>query len=210
MNFKSIKKFLKKNYKKIIIICLIILLFSNKMYENFSTTDALNAVASTEKKVNDIFYSIDKDWARSKKGLYSTYEVRGKTVRSMEDVISKRNITATGNVNAKKDVNADGNVKGKKLCIGGTCINEDILKKLNKKPHELQLPNQKGCWLYSYTSCKEKRGRGNEAYGQWFYDGNGNDRNSESKCKKRMAEYKKNFCKGATMYHKYNKKNSLY
>jgi len=128
MNFKNIKKFLKKNYKKIIIICLIILLFSNKMYENFSTTDALNAVASTEKKVNDIFYSIDKDWARSKKGLYSTYEVRGKTVRSMEDVISKRNITATGNVNAKKDVNADGNVKGKNLCIGKTCLNEDHLK----------------------------------------------------------------------------------
>jgi hypothetical protein len=62
MNFKSIekffKKFFKKNYKKIIVVCLIILLFSNKMYEDFTTTDALNAVASTEKKVNDMALNV--------------------------------------------------------------------------------------------------------------------------------------------------------
>jgi predicted acyltransferase (DUF342 family) len=142
MNFKSIKKFLKKNYKKIIVVCLIMLLFSNKMYENFSTTDALDAVVATEKKVNDIFFSIDNDWARSKKGLYSQKEIKAKTIRSTEDVTAARNMTATGNVNAKKDVNAAfnvnvagkvnavGDIKGKRFCIGKTCIDEKHLQVL--------------------------------------------------------------------------------
>jgi hypothetical protein len=54
MNFKYIKKILKKNYKKIIVVCLIMLLFSNKMYENFTTAQALDAVKSTETKVNNM------------------------------------------------------------------------------------------------------------------------------------------------------------
>ena len=60
-------KILKKNYKKIIVVCLIMLLLSNKMYENFTTTQALDAVKSIEKKVNDVYYSIDKNWVRTKK-----------------------------------------------------------------------------------------------------------------------------------------------
>jgi hypothetical protein len=53
------------------------LLFSNKMYENFSTTDALNAVAATEKKVNDVYsevgdshVSINKNLALNSKKLF--------------------------------------------------------------------------------------------------------------------------------------------
>jgi hypothetical protein len=69
MNFKNIKKFLKKNYKKIIVVCLIMLLFSNKMYENFSTTDALNAVASTEKKVNDMASNVGPNNVDFKSGI---------------------------------------------------------------------------------------------------------------------------------------------
>jgi len=51
---KNIRKFLKKNYKKIIVISLIMLLLSNKMYENFTTAQALDAVKSTETKVNNM------------------------------------------------------------------------------------------------------------------------------------------------------------
>jgi hypothetical protein len=69
MNFKNIKKFLKKNYKKIIVVCLILLLFSNKMYENFSTTDALNAVASTEIKVNNMATKVGADYTDFKSGI---------------------------------------------------------------------------------------------------------------------------------------------
>jgi len=51
---KNIRKFLKKNYKKIIVVCLIMLLLSNKMYEKFTTAQALDAVKSTETKVNNM------------------------------------------------------------------------------------------------------------------------------------------------------------
>jgi len=69
MNFKNIKKIFKKNYKKIIVVCLIMLLLSNKMYEKFTTTQALDAVKSTEKKVNDIFSKVDNNQVTMKKVL---------------------------------------------------------------------------------------------------------------------------------------------
>jgi len=59
---KNIKKFLKKNYKKIIVVCLIMLLLSNKMYEKFSTTQALDAVKSTEAKVNNMAIKADANY----------------------------------------------------------------------------------------------------------------------------------------------------
>ena len=54
-------KFLKKNIKKIIIICLIFLILSKKVSENFTTTQALDAVKSTETKVNSIISEVDTD-----------------------------------------------------------------------------------------------------------------------------------------------------
>jgi hypothetical protein len=59
MNFKSIKNFLKKNYKKIIVVCLIMLLLSNKMYENFDLGDTLNAVKAMETKFNNVFTKLE-------------------------------------------------------------------------------------------------------------------------------------------------------
>jgi hypothetical protein len=57
-------KFLKKNIKKIIVICLIMLLLSNKMYENFTTVQALDAVKATEKKVNEMVSKVDGSHVR--------------------------------------------------------------------------------------------------------------------------------------------------
>jgi len=134
----NLNKFFKKNYKKIIVVCLIMLLFSNKMYENFTPIQALDGVKATEKKVNDMFYKVDKDWVRTNKNIYSSKEIKAKTIRSTEDVIATRNMTATGNVNAKKDVNASGkvnaggDVKGKRLCIGRTCLSENHLKMITQ------------------------------------------------------------------------------
>jgi len=137
MNFKNLQKFLKKNYKKIIIVCLIMLLLSNKMYENFTTTQALDAVKLTEKKVNGMFYEVDGNWNKSSKGIYGkkTIEAEGNiisrkgnisatvgNVGAKVDITAGRNMTATGNVTAK------GNVYGKNLCIGKTCLNENHLK----------------------------------------------------------------------------------
>jgi hypothetical protein len=83
MNFKNIKKILKKNYKKIIIVCLIMLIFSNKMYENFSTTQALDAVKSTETKVNNMATLVGGDYIDLKSkiklsGKWSAYPDKAK------------------------------------------------------------------------------------------------------------------------------------
>ena len=46
------------------------LLLSNKMYENFTTTQALDAVKATENKVNDIFSKIDTKKVTMNKHLH--------------------------------------------------------------------------------------------------------------------------------------------
>jgi len=69
MNFKNIKKILKKNYKKIIVVCLIMLILSNKMYEKFTTAQALDAVKSTETKVNNIATKVGADFIDLKSGI---------------------------------------------------------------------------------------------------------------------------------------------
>jgi hypothetical protein len=131
MNFEKLKKFLKKNYKKIIVACLIFCLVSNKAYEKFTVSEALDGMKLTEKKVNDMYYSVDKDWNKSKKSIYSQKEIKAEgNVSANVDVIAKRNVSASGNVNAKKDVNASGNVNAKKFCIGKTCIDESHLQML--------------------------------------------------------------------------------
>jgi len=52
---------MKKNYKKIIIVCLIMMiLLSKKMYENFDL-DSLNVVKAMETKFNNVFTNISGD-----------------------------------------------------------------------------------------------------------------------------------------------------
>jgi len=149
MNFKNIENYLKKNYKFIIIICLFLfLIMDNK--ENFTTAQALDGVKETEKKVNDIFYSIDKDWVRSKKGIYSQKEIKSVgNIMSAGDVKSgngKVNIGKNGTVYADRlnlkhniekveNINSSGDVKGKRFCIGETCVDENHLKILSGKRH---------------------------------------------------------------------------
>jgi hypothetical protein len=114
MNFKNIEKFLKKNYKKIIVICLIMLLLSNKMYEKFTTAQALDAVKSTESKVNNMFHSVDANWIRSKKGIYSEKEIKSKgAIMSAGDVKSG---------NGKVTIGGNGTIYAKRINIGGTEI----------------------------------------------------------------------------------------
>jgi hypothetical protein len=201
MKAKQIINFLKKNFKKIIIICLIFLILSKKVSENFTTTQALDAVKSTEKKVNDVYYSIDANWVKSKKSIYSQngLKAEGQIISGKGDIIA-----ASGNVNAAGNVNAEGNINTKKeFCIGGTCINENVLKKLNTGEHDLHRPKKKGCYLWSKQPCEKNRGRGNEMHRNWFYDGSGGG--SEGKCKARIKDYQKSHCKNNTMYFQFNK-----
>ena len=138
-----------------IILLLIFLLLSNKVSENFTNSQALDAVKSTEKKVNDMFYEVDANWNKSDKGILSKKSIEAEShivsrkgnVTAKVDVTAGLNVTAKvdviagGNVTAKVDVIADrnmtatGNVKGKKLCIGNTCLDENHLKMLTDGFH---------------------------------------------------------------------------
>ena len=138
MNFENIEKFLKKNYKKIIIVCLIIYILSNKMYENFSISSALDSVKAVETKVNDMFYEITKDRMKTKKSIYSAGEIKGPkiTISNNGTIYADRLNLKLGIEKVGGDSKFDGNVesskdiKGKRLCIGNTCIGEDELKVL--------------------------------------------------------------------------------
>jgi hypothetical protein len=163
MNFKNIKKFLKKNYKKIIVVCLIMLLFSNKMYENFSTTQALDAVKSTETKVNNMATKVGADYVDLKSGIrLSKNWKNGATATNSEIsndighykklmVIGNKssgtrkvgiwdhldvhgNQNVTGNSSANK-FESRGDVNGKRFCIDGVCINKTHLEMLTGKRH---------------------------------------------------------------------------
>jgi hypothetical protein len=172
MNFKSIKKFFKKNYKKIIVVCLIMLLLSNKMYENFTTTQALDAVKSTEVKVNDVYYSIDKDWVRTKKAIYSAKGIKtdgpvkvGKiTLAKDGDKIWAPNMQVD-NIKVQNSLNME---KDKKFCIGGTCIDENHLQMLTGQK-DIGIKSNKNKKYLSNWDWKNDSSRGGKRnkHGHW-------------------------------------------
>jgi len=166
MNFKNIENYLKKNYKFIIIICLFLFLIMDDK-ENFSTTDALNAVKSTEQKVNGIVSKVDGTHVKFSKqvhldkGLKSGSMIFGpKSASGWKDYgISVPGgkhfgIHAPGSgttvlhvdnqINTHK-IEATGDVKAKRFCIGGTCIDENRLKVLAGTRHFfIRAINKKG------------------------------------------------------------------
>jgi hypothetical protein len=116
MNYLSqMKKFLKKNYKKIIIVSLIMMiLLSKKMYENFDL-NSLNVVKAMEAKFNNVFIKLEEDEVTIDKNLHVKNLCIGETCIS-EDQLKVL-------------------VSGESLCIGETCIGEDQLKVLTGKKY---------------------------------------------------------------------------
>lgn len=155
MNFEKLKNFLKKNYKKIIVACLIFCLVSNKAYEKFTVTEALDGMKATEKKVNDMVINaaanhIDlkskirlsgkwssypdkaKDQAEiaNDKGEYKTLMIVGNKSSGTRKVGIWDHLDVHGNQDVTGSVTAKGNVNAKKFCIGKTCIDENHLQML--------------------------------------------------------------------------------
>jgi len=193
MNFKNIENYLKKNYKFVIIICLFLfLIMSDK--ENFSTSDALNAVKSTEKKVNEIFSHVDANKATMKKHLHlnnhlslQEKQIRIKNAGDANHVIFYNKgidgpemkgwngiSLATGVGGAKRvvEIKKDYMKVNAKLCVGGTCINEDDLKKMKSSRMiggyavdggGSTIPLEEGGW---WNLCCE----GNQKYNAWSND----------------------------------------
>lgn len=136
-------KFLKKNYKKILIVCLILLLLSNNMYENFTTTQALDAVKSTEKKVNDIVSKVDGTHVRFNKNVYLD---KGLAMGSLKmapgnwldygiEVPAGKKLGIHAPGNGTMELHVDNKVQTQKLqadelCLGNKCINSNHLSML--------------------------------------------------------------------------------
>ena len=151
-------KLFKNNYKIIIIIILSILLITSKNIENFSTTEALDAVKTTEKKVNDMATIVAADYIDLKSGIrLSKNWKEGATATTSEisnDIKAKNGLMLVGNKSSgirkvgvwdhlevhgtqnvtnnfsANKVESRGDVKGKRICIGGTCLTETDLKKM--------------------------------------------------------------------------------
>ena len=156
MNLNNIEKYLKKNYKFVIIICLFLFLVSSSNKENFTTIQALDAVKSTEQKVNDMVSQVDANKVTMEKQLHldnhlslQEKQIRVKNAADGNHVIFYNKdidgvemkgwkgislATAEGGAKRvvdiqKNDVNISANLKVQgSLCIGNTCINEDHLK----------------------------------------------------------------------------------
>jgi len=152
MNFQNIEKFLKKNYKKIIIVCLILFLLSNKMYENFTPTEALDMVKGIQVTVNSIFSKIDNSQATMSKKLNMNNNIilNDKQIRLRGGNDENHIITINGDVDGpeikgnkgislatneggakrvveikKDDVKIDANLSAKTIKSGGKiCIND--------------------------------------------------------------------------------------
>jgi hypothetical protein len=185
MNLKNMEKFLKKNYKKIIVVCLIMLLFSNKMYENFTPTEALDAVKATEKKVNDMASKVgpnnvdfksgirlSKNWMNGANdtnseisndiGHYKKLMVIGnkssgtRKVGVWDHLDVHGTERVSGNFRAGR-VDSDGDIKGKRLCIGGTCLSENHLKILTKGFKMKVIGSSKGSGLFLHSHSDGRR-----------------------------------------------------
>jgi len=137
------EKFLKKNLKKIIVICLVVLLISNKVHENFTTVQALDAIKSTEAKVNDIFSHVDDSEVKIDKILKLNQHMKitnpAARIYFNDDNNNRLFYNATNDgpelkgrklikLAAPDGVWSTGPLKAGSLCIGDTCLNEDHLK----------------------------------------------------------------------------------
>jgi hypothetical protein len=139
MNYLSqMKKFLKNNYKKIIIVCLIMILLSKKIYENFDLGDTLNSVKAMETKFNNVFTKLgDQEVTINKKLKVKELDTGG--INATGDMVSTGKIDSVGKIESQGNIVSKVNMHAnriyikEKLCIGGTCMYEDHLKKLKDR-----------------------------------------------------------------------------
>ena len=212
MNIRSIRKIIKKNYKKIIIVCLIMLILSYKISENFSTTQALDAVKSTEKKVNGMFGKIDSKKATMTKQLHmdNILSLNSKPIRLKNEsdnnhvIFYNKDIDgpeikgwngislATGTGGAKRvvEIKKDFMRVNGKICINGTCIDENILKRLNQVSNPPR--NKQGCYLKTEKPCSRQHGDAPPT-NIWFRDNHNHASSSDGNCKKRVKDFN-NWC----------------
>ena len=149
MNFKNIESYLKQNYKFVIIICLFLFLIQNNQ-EDFTTTQALDAVKLTETKVNNMVINagadhidlkskirLSKKWSGYPDKAADQSEISNDTGSYKTLMIVGNKSSGTRKVSIWDHLDVHGNQltsgyikSNSKLCIKGTCIDENDLKKM--------------------------------------------------------------------------------
>jgi hypothetical protein len=209
MNFKSIKNYVEKNYKFLVIISLFLFLIMTEQekftprgghkvkdqedQEDFSTTQALDAVASTETKVNNMAKKVGDNYVDLKSGIrLSGKWMNGATATNSEianDTGTYKKLMIIGNKSAGSvrkvgiwdhlDVHGNQSNSGyiksmDRLCIGGTCINENDMQKMKASRmiggfvingHGSTFPLQEG-GIYNLGDWKKD----NQKYNAWSND----------------------------------------
>ena len=137
MIFKKIEKILKKNIKLILIICLCLFLLIDET-ENFTTTQALDAVQATEKKVNSLITSYDGTHVKfGKKVILDKGLVMGSLKMAPGnwldygiEVPAGKKVGFHAPGNDTMELHVDNTIKTANICLGKTCIDEGDLKKM--------------------------------------------------------------------------------
>ena len=140
MNLKNIENYLKKNYKFVIIICLFLSLVMNKQ-ENFTTAQALDAVKSTEKKVNDMVSKVDGSHVRFPKkvvldkglAMGSLKMAPGNWLDYGIEVPANKKLGIHAPGAGTMELHVDHKIVTGYLQLGKTSINEDDLKKMKSQ-----------------------------------------------------------------------------
>jgi hypothetical protein len=135
MDFENIEKILKENFKLILIICLSLILLINET-ENFTTTQALDAVIATEKKVNEMVSKVDGSHVRFPKkvvldkglAMGSLKMAPGNWLDYGIEVPAGKKVGIHAPGNGTMELHVDNTIKTAKICLGGTCIDENDLQ----------------------------------------------------------------------------------
>jgi hypothetical protein len=141
MNFKSIENYLKKNYKFVIIICLFLFLVLGNNKEDFTTTQALDAVKSTEKKVNEMVSKVDGSHVRFPKkvvldkglAMGSLKMAPGNWLDYGIEVPANKKLGIHAPGAGTMELHVDHKIVTGHLQLGKTSINEDDLKKMKSQ-----------------------------------------------------------------------------
>jgi len=139
MNFKNIEKY----YKFVIIICLFLFLVMNKMnkQENFTTVQALDAVKSTEKKVNDMVSKVDGSHVRFPKkvvldkglAMGSLKMAPGNWLDYGIEIPANKKLGIHAPGAGTMELHVDHKIVTGYLQLGNTTINENDLKKMKSQ-----------------------------------------------------------------------------
>lgn len=146
------------------------LLKRNYGRENMEGIPVLNSLSVLKNKIANVFSKVEETKVTINKSLDIEQDLTVKGKEDVEkDLIVKgkadigTDLNVKGKTNIQTDLNVNGNIKAKKLCIGGTCIDENRLKIL-AGTKALYLKSGRGGYLIDKGGWSGNRGSWESMY----------------------------------------------